>query len=66
MSCFLSHYSINFLKAGAMTLCLIESDKIMFHDGKDRRYKGIERASMSLINWNLKNSRTQEKFIAHS
>lgn len=40
-----------------MTLHLIESDKIMFHKGKDRRYKGIGRAPILLMNLNLKNSR---------
>lgn len=40
---------------------LIELDKIMFHEGKDRRFKGVGRASISLINLNLKNSRGPRK-----
>lgn len=31
-----------FLKTGAKTLHLIELSKLMFHEGKSRRYKGIE------------------------
>lgn len=52
---------MNFLKTGAKTLHLIELSKLMFHDGKDRRYKEIENVSISLISLNLKNSRRPKK-----
>lgn len=52
---------MNFLKTGAKTLDLIELSKLMFHEGKDRRYKGTESVSISLISLNLKNSRKPKK-----
>ena len=42
-------------------LLLIESDKIMFHEGKDRKIEGVGRASTSLMNLNLKTSNGPKK-----
>jgi hypothetical protein len=52
-----SHLIAKFFKSENKAFHLIEADKIMFHEGKDRKYKGIERPFISSMNLNLRDSR---------